>query len=233
MATVKDADQVSIIIPTYREADFIGPLVKHCLKQDNVLEVIVVDANSSDKTPEIAQSYGAKVQEAEVAGRASQMNQGAAEAKGAILHFIHADAMPPENFARQVCSIVDQEFKAGCFRSAFNTNNRFLLANSYFTRFNGIVFRGGGQTLFCAAAIFWRVGAYNPDLRVMEEYDLILRLQKHTNFYIIPQNVIVSARKYQQQGAIKLQLAYAVIFLLFFIGIPQERLMYLYKRLIP
>jgi hypothetical protein len=67
---------------------------------------------------------------------------------------------------------------------------------------------------------------------VMEEYELIRRLKQHTAFRIIPQDVRVSARKYQERGAVRLQLAYALIFILFFAGISQRRLVSLYKRLI-
>ena len=232
MAGLTPAPYLSIIIPTYQEATFIGPLVSHCLAQKGVLEVIVVDAASPDKTAKIAHEHGADVHPAIKPGRAPQMNQGAKAAKGPVLHFIHADSWPPVDFPKAIAEAVQQDYAAGCFRSRFVTTNRFLLANSYLTRFSGIVFRGGGQTLFCTAECFRQVGGYNNELMVMEEYDLIQRLKSHTAFRIIPENVQVSARKYSQHGAIRLQLAYAVIFVLFFLGLSQSRLISLYKRLI-
>ncbi len=223
---------LSIIIPTYQEASFIGALVRHCLAQPGVLEVIVVDAASTDGTAKLAQADGADVHPAVKAGRAPQMNQGAAVARGPVLHFIHADSWPPSSFPEAIAQAVSQDYAAGCFRSRFVTTNRFLLANSYLTRFRGIVFRGGGQTLFCTAELFRQVGGYSSELMVMEEYELIRRLKQHTAFRIIPQNVRVSARKYQERGAIRLQLAYALIFILFFAGVSQRGLISLYKRLI-
>ncbi|MBV8968937.1 MAG: glycosyltransferase family 2 protein [Verrucomicrobia bacterium] len=52
--------RVSVIIPTHNEAQAIGRVLAD-LPSDLVTEVIVVDSNSSDATPEIAASMGARV----------------------------------------------------------------------------------------------------------------------------------------------------------------------------
>ena len=52
--------RVSVIIPTHNEAQGIGRVLTD-LPSDLATEVIVVDSNSSDGTPEIAASLGARV----------------------------------------------------------------------------------------------------------------------------------------------------------------------------
>lgn len=52
--------RVSIIIPTHNEAQSIGRVLAD-LPSDLITEVIVVDSNSSDGTPEIATKMGARV----------------------------------------------------------------------------------------------------------------------------------------------------------------------------
>jgi glycosyltransferase involved in cell wall biosynthesis len=52
--------RVSVIIPTHNEAQAIGRVLAD-LPSDLVTEVIVVDSNSNDGTPEIAASMGARV----------------------------------------------------------------------------------------------------------------------------------------------------------------------------
>jgi glycosyltransferase involved in cell wall biosynthesis len=52
--------RVSVIIPTHNEAQAIGRVIAD-LPSELVTEVIVVDSNSSDGTPEIAASMGARV----------------------------------------------------------------------------------------------------------------------------------------------------------------------------
>jgi glycosyltransferase involved in cell wall biosynthesis len=52
--------RVSVIIPTHNEAQAIGRVLAD-LPRDLVAEVIVVDSNSSDGTPDLARSMGARV----------------------------------------------------------------------------------------------------------------------------------------------------------------------------
>jgi len=52
--------RVSVIIPTHNEAQAIGRVLAD-LPSDLVTEVIVVDSNSTDGTPDIARSMGAQV----------------------------------------------------------------------------------------------------------------------------------------------------------------------------
>src|SRR5690348_6838591 len=52
--------RVSVIIPTYNEAQAIGRVLSD-LPVDLATEVLVVDSNSTDGTPEIARRMGARV----------------------------------------------------------------------------------------------------------------------------------------------------------------------------
>src|SRR5262252_3670824 len=52
--------RVSVIIPTHNEAQAIGRVIAD-LPSDMVGEVIVVDSNSTDGTPDVAQEAGARV----------------------------------------------------------------------------------------------------------------------------------------------------------------------------
>lgn len=52
--------RVSVIIPTHNEAQAIGRVLAD-LPSDLVTEVIVVDSNSTDGTPDVARSMGARV----------------------------------------------------------------------------------------------------------------------------------------------------------------------------
>jgi glycosyltransferase involved in cell wall biosynthesis len=56
----KDQVRVSVIIPTHNEAQSIGRVLAD-LPADIVTEVLVVDSNSTDGTPEIASRMGARV----------------------------------------------------------------------------------------------------------------------------------------------------------------------------
>lgn len=84
---------ISIVIPTYNEAEVIQKLIRYLLNSENssLLEIIVSDGGSTDNTQALAREAGAKVIQSPKKGRAAQMNAGAAEANGQILYFLHAD----------------------------------------------------------------------------------------------------------------------------------------------
>ena len=83
---------ISIIIPTLNEEKYL-PLLLHDLKMQSVkpVEIIVVDAWSSDKTVRAAKQGKAMVVYSQVRSAGHQRNQGAGYAKGDILLFLDAD----------------------------------------------------------------------------------------------------------------------------------------------
>ena len=89
--------KISIIIPTLNEDKVIFALISYligCLNGVNS-EIIVVDANSQDKTQQLSLEAGAKVISVSKMSRAFQMNEGAKIAQGEILYFVHADSFFP------------------------------------------------------------------------------------------------------------------------------------------
>ncbi len=53
--------KTTVIIPTLNEAEGIGPTIKEIMKELAKSEIIVVDAHSTDRTPQIAARLGTKV----------------------------------------------------------------------------------------------------------------------------------------------------------------------------
>ena len=84
---------ISVIILTKNEEKHIGRCLEYIHKQTyQDFEVIIVDANSTDKTVEIVKSYGAKViEEDEPRGFAYARNLGVKNAKGEYIAFVSAD----------------------------------------------------------------------------------------------------------------------------------------------
>jgi len=100
------------------------------------------------------------------------------------------------------------------------------------TRFDRIMCRGGDQTLYITKSLFNRLGGYRDDFIIMEDYDLIERIQNNASFKIIPKNVIVSARKYEQNNYLKVQAANFVVFMMYFWGCSQKKLHNTYAQLL-
>ena len=164
-------NQISVIIPTYNEEGNIKKLITHLNKitTSNVLEILVIDCGSSDKTVEIVESLGVKAIVSDCKGRAVQMNLGAKIAKGDILHFIHADTLPPVSCFDDVIEAIGEGYEMGCFTYKFDSNFLLLKINSYFTRWDKMWSRGGDQTLFIKRAVFEKLNGYRDDYLIMEE----------------------------------------------------------------
>lgn len=227
--------KISVIIPTLNEAENIKRLLNHLYKYGgtDLYEIIVSDGGSSDNTLKITRNKGATIVSSEIRGRAFQMNEGAKIATGDILYFVHADTIPPVEFVMEIQKAVSQNKKAGCFRFRYNSDRKLLAINSYFTRFNGVFSGGGDQSLYIKKKLFDELEGFDKAHIIMEDYELVNRIRKKgIKFYVIPKEVIVSARKYNNYSYLRVKFSNLLVFLLYKLGVKPEKLSVLYKKLI-
>ena len=226
--------KISIIIPTYNEEAAIGQLVSFLKNnaQGAVADIIVVDGGSQDQTLKLAEAAGAKALLAPQKGRAIQMNFGVSQATGDLFYFVHADALPPATYVNDILAALTEGYVIGCYRFRFDSKKILLKINSYCTRFDRIMCRGGDQSLFVTKAVFTEFKGYRNEYVIMEEYEFIRRVRQKYAFKIIPKDVIVSARKYDQNGDLRVNLANLTVFILFLAGCSPYKLLHIYKRLI-
>ena len=226
--------KISIIIPVYNEEESIVGLLNYLNfhSDSSNVEILVVDGNSSDHTVDKVRHAGFRCITSEKKGRAAQMNKGAICSSGEVLYFVHADSIPPKTFMRDILNAVDRGYKAGCYRFKFDSGHPLLKINAFFTRFNRLMCRGGDQTLFITRKLFEQLGGFNPEYHIMEDFDMIERIQAREKFKIIPKEVIVSARKYKDNNYFKVNIANLIVFMMYFWGVSQEKMVNIYKSLI-
>lgn len=110
---------ISVIIPALNEQETIGDVVKFCVAEPLVSEVIVVDDKSTDNTMSVAEKAGAKVVISETRGKGISMRDGILTATNNILVFLDADIHPyPEKTIKKLVQpIIDNEcdFTKGAF----------------------------------------------------------------------------------------------------------------------
>lgn len=226
---------ISIIIPVLNEEETIDPLLfylENHTGNDYESEIIVVDGGSTDDTVEIVGRYSVKTIRSPAKGRAIQMNEGARKARGKWLYFLHADTFPPEDFIRQIADAFQNGVLAGCYRLQFDDAHPLLKMYGWFTRFDIPAFRFGDQSLFIEKELFFEIGAFRENLIVMEDNEIVGRIQEKTRFIILSHYVTTSARKYRQNGVIRLQLIFTLIYILFHAGVSQNSLKKIYRTFI-
>ena len=234
-STAAELASISVIIPTYKEADQIEQLVHYLRAEagpEPALEVIVADGQSPDDTAARAQRVGARALICPQKGRGAQMNFGAAQATGDILYFLHADTYPPPNFAQEIRGAVAQGAGSGCFRLAFDDPHWFLRANAWFTRFNVEPVRFGDQSLFVRRSLFEQAQGYRTDLLVFEDQEITRRLKQLAPFQVLRGPAVTSARKYRENGVFRLQGIFTLITILYRLGVSQPTLVRVYRKLI-
>lgn len=226
--------KVSIIIPTLNEAENIERLIERLNQGGNgqIQDLIVVDAGSEDGTCQLARQAGARVLAAPQRGRSRQMNHGAEQSSGELLYFVHGDTLPPLSYMEDIQQAVKEEYPIGGFRFRFESERLILKINSFFTRFDFLWCRGGDQSLFVTRTLFEELNGYRDDYIIMEEYDFMIRARKQYPFKIIPKSVLVSARKYENNGYIRVQLANLIVFNMFRLGYSPQKMRDTYRHLL-
>ena len=203
---------VSIVIPAYNEEKYIGKTlesIKNLEKSDFDTEVIVVDPHSTDKTAEIAKSYGAKVALIPHKGIGFARQQGIIQSKGEIIAFTDADTIVPKDWLNRHVKVLKQEgvvCSCGGFKFVDGKFPILQFANYIQPIFIYLFDRLFGQPLATGQNMaFWKdkalsIGGFNENILVMEDTDLAVRMTKIGKVIYQPTLVIYTSGRRSVEG---------------------------------
>jgi rSAM/selenodomain-associated transferase 2 len=222
--------KVSIIVPVLNEAVHIAETLQSlsCYRESGH-EVIIVDGGSSDDTLALAAQAADKVLRSNP-GRALQMNRGIDAAAGDVLLFLHADTRLPADAIVQIVKTVED----GCFWGRFNVR---LSGNHFMFRIiecmmnlrsciTGIA--TGDQAIYVSRESIAIVGNY-PQLPLMEDIAFSKGLRNLGWPACIKAPVITSSRRWEENGIMQTVMLMWRLRLLFFLGVPAEKLAQQYR----
>ncbi len=193
------------------------------------VEVIVVDGGSRDATLALAAGRADRVLTS-AAGRARQMNAGAQHARAAALLFLHADTALPADAPRLVERALTQR-PWGRFDVRIDGRAPALplvaAAMNLRSRISGIA--TGDQAMFMRRDAFDSVGGF-ADQPLMEDIELSRRLRARCGApACLREQVVTSGRRWDERGAWRTIALMWRLRLLYWLGVPAERLAAAYR----
>jgi rSAM/selenodomain-associated transferase 2 len=161
-----------------------------------------------------------------------QLNEGALYASGKIIIFLHADTTLPDGFIPEVITALSKpDTVAGAFKLSIVGKNWALGMVSIFTNLRSILFQlpYGDQAIFIRKDQFQRVGGF-PDIPIMEDYVLVLRLKKLGRIAISSKAVKTSGRRWDKFGYIRTLLINQAMIIGYHAGVSIEKLEKFYAQ---
>ena len=223
--------QFSIIVPAFNEALLIRPFLQHLRERAPEAEIIVADGGSSDGTVDLATGFCDQLVRSEP-NRAIQMNTGSRAARGDILWFVHVDAEVPSRCLDEIGRIMDDpKVVGGYFRIRLPQGLVYRLTDS-FAHYAGVLLRMrcGDHGIFCRRTVFLDIGGF-PKVPLMEDVGFVRQLHRHGSVTYSDKRILISPRRYEAIGRVRLTLAYGFIAMLYIFGVPLSKLASIYTRM--
>jgi len=155
-------DLISVVIPAHNEQT----TLPHCLaalreQSTREFEVIVVDSASTDRTQQVARSFGARVVRLEEPGVGRARQAGFEAARGEIILSTDADAVPSEDWIERLVAPFHNPEVIGTFGTIRFTRGgvRAGISHALFSAFQGINLHLGWP-LFCGPNFAVRKDAF-------------------------------------------------------------------------
>ena len=215
--------RLCVVIPALNEERHLGRLLSDIQRQSHRPdEIIVVDAGSSDATVRIAEQAQTVVLHGEppvARGR----NLGGYSAVGDLIFFLDADTRLPETFFEDfVCEVERRRLDMACprylpFDSAPTIGAIHAFWNVVLKVSERTLPSGAGHCIALRSELFRQSRGFDPALK-FDDIELVRRLSKGRRFGIVGTNVLVSDRRYREEGILRTFLLHLLMALAFALG---------------
>jgi glycosyltransferase involved in cell wall biosynthesis len=186
MAAKDQFPLVSIITPSYNQADYLDKTIHSVLEQDYPnIQYLVVDGGSTDDSVDIIRKYAARldwwVSEPD-RGQADALNKGLARAKGEIVAWLNSDDIYQPGAVRQAVAALQRNPEVGFVYSKLHSIDRggavFNTINyENFDLLDLLSFRIIGQpTVFMRHSLLQRAGPLDATYNYLLDHHLWLRM---------------------------------------------------------
>ena len=222
----KDVPLVSICLPNYNSEKFIYKTVISLLNQSyKNIEIIVVDNFSTDDSIKILERFDDSrlkiYRNKSNIGYSRNVNKSINLANGEYVAVYHSDDIYDEHIVKKQVSVLNKcPDVAGVFSlaSVIDESDKIIKKNPLPFDYNKKVFIGSKNEFFpyllrfdnfivCPTSmirkkVYDEVGIYNPDIKVVEDQEMWLRILNNHNIAIINE-YLINYRIHKNQGSSK------------------------------
>lgn len=197
---------VSIVIPVYNGENYLKEAIDSALAQTYTpIEVLVINDGSKDRTGEIALSYGDRIRyfAKENGGVSTALNMGIAHMRGEFFSWLsHDDLYMPEKIELEIAAvsggptqIVYSDYividKDGVMIVTMDIAKKYPNADLTFGLFPILSQTLNGCSLLIHKSHFERVGVFDENLRVTQDYDLWFRMLRDVQLVYINEPLVM------------------------------------------
>ena len=218
MSAISHDPLVSVIIPVYDGAEYVGIALESALSQTyRNLEILVIDDGSTDGTPAILDLYAARDARIRVlsqanSGVARARNRGIAEAHGDFIAPLDADDLwEPTKIDCQVRRILESGERTGFVYSwwvwidrdgaLLDRSPRWMMEGSAFELLLQMNFTGNASVPLFRRCCIEEAGGYNENLAAAdaggcEDWELALRVAERYDVAVVPE-ILLGYRRHR------------------------------------
>lgn len=180
---------ISVVVCAYNEEKDLPACLTAITSQNypkEKYELVVVDNNSTDKTAEIAKSFGARVVNEERQGNTYAVSKGTKSAVGDIIAMTDADSVVSSNWLETIEGIFkDEKIVAATGTANVKTKSKFFdwLSEEFwelFVKFNFLLGKPHitGFNLIIRRSALEKIGGIDEKFTMSPDIDLGLRISK-------------------------------------------------------
>jgi rSAM/selenodomain-associated transferase 2 len=212
---------ISLIVPVWNDEERVANLVSGLRVAPELAEWVVVAVRPGPILHELNRHGVVRLISCDKPSRGRQMNAGAAEARGSLLCFHHADSeLRPEHMKALEQTARNDAILGGAFYRHFDDRRPPIVLWEGLVRrvnsFGGPLF--GDQSIFVRASVFQKLGGF-ADIPIMEDIEFSRRLRQLGGTVLLDPPLWSSPRRFRRLGNWRTTLLNVTFVGMYYLGI--------------
>jgi glycosyltransferase involved in cell wall biosynthesis len=197
--------KVSVIIPNYNYAQYVGEAIESVMNQTyKDIEIVVVNNGSTDNSMDVLEKYSKRIRliNQENLGQSGSRKSGLEVVTGDYIAFLDADDIwDPQKIEKQMLLFTPKVELVYCGINLFSEKSRTVIdteiptfrgsCSDAFIEYPGVsIVLSGESTSIFTRSLLNKVGGFDPDLNSAAGWDFFRRCSKFSDFDFVPEPLV-------------------------------------------